>query len=152
MRILSLIAAFTIISWTTFADDCNQMTAVRNHFHAARSATKLQYFLKFTKKIDCDQAYPYYASAIMKQAEYVSSPLKKLKYFKQGKAMLEKHITEHPNDLEARYVRILVQKNVPSILGYSNNIPSDTRFIKSRIANSGLSVSYKKTILKYIKS
>lgn len=152
MKAFFIMTVLSCLAIQGIASNCNDMSAVRNKFHAAGGAKKLQLFLSFVKKTDCPQAYPYMATAIMKQAEYVSSPLKKLQYFKKGKAMLENYIVKYPSDLEARYVRVMVQKNVPSILGYSDKILSDKKFIYAHISSSGLSGSYQKTILKYIKS
>lgn len=129
-----------------------EMTKTRNLFHVARTKSKLQTFLTYVKKVDCKNAKPYYASAIMQQAEYTINPIMKLKHFNKGKAMLESFIKKHPNNIEARYVRILVQNSVPSILGYKSNILADKQFIKSELGNSKISASYRKTILKYINS
>lgn len=134
-----------------FAQGCEKMTEVRNQFHKARSEKTVASFLSFAKKISCTKATPYVATATMRQAEFVNSPIQKLRYFKKGKAVLEQYIDQHPTDIEARYVRILVQKNIPSLLGYSSDIESDQKYIRAHIDHSNLSASYKKTILKYIK-
>ncbi len=79
--------------------------------------------------MSCDQAEPYLACAIMQRAEHSLWPPTQLKYFNQGKDMLEAYITNYPDDMEARYVRLLVQQGCPSFLGYTNQIQEDVRFI-----------------------
>ncbi|MBC7451291.1 MAG: hypothetical protein H7259_07355 [Cytophagales bacterium] len=68
-------------------------------------------------------------------AEHTSNPMKKLSYFNEGKSKLEKAIAALPLDVELRYLRLMLQLNVPSLLGYSGNISSDRAYIVQHIAS-----------------
>lgn len=63
-------------------------------------------------------------------ANHVFNPVSKLNTFNEGKRNIEKAIKSDPNSLELRFVRLSVQKNAPSFLGYSSEIEEDERFIK----------------------
>lgn len=62
-------------------------------------------------------------------ANHVFNPLSKLKTFKEGKKNIEKAIEKEPENVELRFIRLSVQKNAPSFLGYTSNIHEDTEFI-----------------------
>ena len=128
------------------------IVSIRTAYHKIRTEKQLEQFIKKFHGIDAEEAQPYLASAIMQKAQYAFLPTSKLKYFKQGKKQLESFIQNNPNNLEARYVRVLVQSNVPEILGYKNNIKSDIEFIKSHIKASKLPADYQKVMLTHIKN
>lgn len=64
-------------------------------------------------------------------ANHVINPISKLKTFKNGKKNLEKAAEMKPNNIEIRFLRLSVQKNAPSFLGYNKEIEEDTDFIKT---------------------
>ncbi|MCT1530497.1 hypothetical protein M3B46_05785 [Sphingobacterium daejeonense] len=64
-------------------------------------------------------------------ANHVFNPINKLKTFKEGKNKIEKAIKLDPENVELRFIRLSIQKNAPSFLGYNSNINSDKEFIKS---------------------
>lgn len=71
----------------------------------------------------------YKSSATMMMARYASNPFSKLSYFNKGKKMLEKAVKADMNNIELRSLRFLVQSNVPSFLGYNDEIDLDKSFI-----------------------
>ena len=86
----------------------------------------------------------------MQTAEHAFLPTKKLKKSKQGKKRLEVFIETNPTNIEARYIRALVQSAIPRFLGYHNEIESDIEFVKLKIDASDIPKDYKKLILKNI--
>lgn len=66
-------------------------------------------------------------------AKYVNNPFSKLKTFKKGKNKIEDAVKQSPNNVEILYLRLSVQKNAPSFLGYNSNIKEDTEFIKKNL-------------------
>ena len=131
-------------------EDCKNIQTIRNEYHQISSEEKLETYIETLNKSKCELTKPYLASAIMQSAEYAFWPTKKLKQFNQGKKMLESFIENNSNNLEARYIRILVQSEVPKFLGYNKNIKSDIKFIKLKIDESNLPKKYKNLILKNI--
>ncbi|WP_148304557.1 hypothetical protein [Formosa agariphila] len=130
--------------------DCSVMPEVRADFHAILSEEALEQFIADMDNIACDLKTPYLASATMWQAEYTSWPFRKLNYFRAGKQILEDFIASNPNNIEARYVRLLCQLNAPGFLNY-NNIEEDRAFINANISTANLSEDYKKIMLFNIK-
>jgi hypothetical protein len=65
----------------------------------------------------------------MALAKYMYNPLAKLSAFNVGKKGLEAALSMDSSSIEVRYIRLTIQDNVPSILGYSGNIKSDRRFL-----------------------
>jgi hypothetical protein len=126
------------------------MQTIRNDFHSINSEEKLEVFIESITKSECESKTPYLAYSIMQTAQYAFWPTKKLKNFNRGKKMLESFIQKNPDNIEARYVRILVQSEVPGILGYNNEIEADIQLVKKYIGNSNLPKVYQDLILKNI--
>lgn len=77
----------------------------------------------------------YYASAIMTSAKYKFNPASKLSLFNEGKSLLEKAIAVDTSSVETRYIRFVLQSNVPSILNYNKQIITDRKYILSNLGN-----------------
>ena len=71
----------------------------------------------------------YYGVVEATLAEHSFNPLKKMSYFNNGKDRLEKAIVDDNLNVELRYLRLIIQLNVPSFLGYSSNIGMDKEHI-----------------------
>ncbi|WBU89864.1 hypothetical protein [Cellulophaga omnivescoria] len=146
MKLFFLLFAIIYNQYT----DCSNLDNVRNTFHTIKTNNDLKQFIEASKKINCNKVTPYIASCTMKKAEFTVWPFRKLAYFNEGKKTLEDYIKTYPNDIEARYVRYLVQNNIPSFLGYNTRIAADKKFILDNLNASPLPKSYKKVILKNI--
>ncbi|WDF70619.1 hypothetical protein PQ465_09640 [Sphingobacterium oryzagri] len=75
----------------------------------------------------------YEAAYYMFMAKHSGNPLKKMSYFKDGKKMLDKEIAANPNNVELRYIRLLIQYYTPSYLGYRGNIEEDKDFLMNNL-------------------
>lgn len=91
--------------------------------------------------------YAYEGLANTMMAKYQVFPTSKLSSFNKGKAMIDKSINKYPNNLELRYIRLLVQLNAPSFLGYNNSINEDCDFIINNITTSDISSFWKKKFI-----
>jgi hypothetical protein len=129
---------------------CLELNECRNDYHNINSEIKLEAFLKKYEKSDCKTLTPYLASATMMKAEYVLNPLKKLSYFNKGKNTLEAFIKKNPSSVDARYVRIMTQNNIPKFLNYSSEMKNDIKFVKANISKSDIPQEMINTILKNI--
>lgn len=76
----------------------------------------------------------YEGSAVMMMANHVFNPFSKWSYFKRGKRMLQKAIKSDKKNIELRFLRFTIQKNLPSFLGYDDHIKTDKKFIISNIS------------------
>jgi hypothetical protein len=72
----------------------------------------------------------YKASAKMMLAKYYWNPYTKYMSFVEGRDALEKLIANNVDNFELRYLRLIIQSNCPSFLGYSDQIKTDKEFVK----------------------
>ncbi len=112
--------------------------SVRTRFHLAidqskASAELLQYLAEQHPKSTYLQAYE--AALYMVNAKYLFMPTAKYASFKKGKNQLETLIINNPNTVEFRYLRLIIQKNAPKILGYSNQQTADQLFLLNQYKN-----------------
>ena len=113
----------------------NYMALLRTAFHNTDTESKLTAFLTKYKGDERVEGKPYLYCGIMQMANYTMNPYKKLDYFNKGKQALESHISKYPQQIDARYVRVLIQSKAPRILNYYQNIQSDISFIKKKGVN-----------------
>ena len=101
---------------------------VRNMFH---ETSHTEESLKSIISVDSDAndmiSIAYKGLCEAKMAEYSFFPNSKLSHFNKGKSGIEIAVSENPNNAELRYIRLLLQLNVPSFLGYGDNIEDDFR-------------------------
>ena len=88
----------------------------------------------------------YQAAATCMMANYVFSPTSKLKYFNEGKQLLETLILAEKT-VEKVYIRLLIQLNVPRILNYHKNIEADIIYLEKYLVEAPINLAYKKTML-----
>lgn len=71
----------------------------------------------------------YSASASMILADHYWNPISKLNSFLEGKERLEAIIASHPELFELRFLRLLIQSQVPEVMNYTMNIEEDKKFL-----------------------
>lgn len=93
----------------------------------------------------------YRGAATMVLAKHSLNPISKLEYFNRGKSILEAAIARDTFKLESRFLRYSIQKNAPSVLGYSTMIERDQSFLMANVDRcsdaelKGMISSYLKT-------
>ena len=65
--------------------------------------------------------------------KHAFNPVNKVSYFNKGKKVLEEALAIAPDNVELRYLRLTLQENVPSFLGYSDRIKEDRAFIRAKL-------------------
>ena len=60
----------------------------------------------------------------------------KLKMFKEGRYLLETEIETLPNNIEWRFLRLIIQENAPKIVKYNGQLKSDAEFIESNFGSA----------------
>jgi len=78
----------------------------------------------------------YLGGAKMAMANHCYMPNNKLKYFNEGKNLLQSAIIAAPNNIELRFIRFSIQCNVPSFLGYSSNLEADKTSLINHLKSS----------------
>lgn len=91
-------------------------------------AQEIEYITKY-KKSDSTEIQAYVISLEMKQAEYKVLPWQKLNTFSKGKAKLEQLIKKEPKNANLRYVRLVIQEQLPKMLNYNSDIENDKHFL-----------------------
>ncbi len=71
----------------------------------------------------------YRASILMIKARFTLSPFQKYAFFLEGKKALQEILESHPEEIEIRFIRISIQKNLPVFLGY-NHLDSDKAWLE----------------------
>ncbi len=87
---------------------------------------------------------------IMKRAGIGGNPVYKLWLFRKGHGLLEDAIKENPNNIEFRFLRLMIQENAPGFLGYDDSKEIDSEYIRN--AYKSLPENLQKAILDYNKT
>lgn len=124
MKTISIVALFiTTICATTFAPIIYE--ALRSE-DIETVDTALNFLSEQEESITVKA---YTGTLLMKRAEFLGSPGKKLDSFKEGHALLEEAIAQDPNNAELRFLRLSIQENAPKILTYFNEIDEDKAIV-----------------------
>ena len=102
-------------------------------YHKADTKEKELVFINKYKSSDKISVKGYVVSLQMKQAKHKFFPWKKLAVFNQGKKKLETLIKENPNNTDLRYLRLVIQENIPAILNYKSSIKIDKEFLSQKL-------------------
>jgi hypothetical protein len=129
---LKLVIFLLIFSKT--ADSCTaNISEIRELFYKAiykeSSAEEMLNKLEKTTPSSDPVLAGYKGIAFMLLAKYAFSPLNKYNYFIKGKFYIESAIQNDPKNIELRYLRLIVQNNVPSFLMYSGKLQEDKNAI-----------------------
>lgn len=120
---------------------------VRNQFPNIDNLEQAEYFMELLKNETSPEAKGYNAAMNFMKSRYVTFPFTKLKYFKEGKNELDEVIKNNPRNVEIRYLRFLMQKQIPEFLGYHENIKEDFLMILKGLNMSNLKFEQKVKIL-----
>ena len=120
---------------------------VRNQFPEISSEEQADNFIKQLNEDISTEAKGYIAAMNFMKSRFVKNPFTKFKYFKIGKTTLDQVILSNPKNVEMRYIRYLMQKQIPDFLGYHENISEDFNTIVDQIEESNLNHEFKLKIL-----
>lgn len=143
MKIVTLL----LISILFFQPNSN-VEKVRKQFPEISTEEQADAFIEELKNDDSAEAKGYTAAMVFMKSRFVTFPFTKLKYFKKGKTILDETIIESPSNIEIRYIRFLMQKQIPDFLGYNDNIKEDFNVIVDGIKMSNLQSEMKSEIVK----
>jgi hypothetical protein len=77
----------------------------------------------------------YRGTLLMKKADFVNGSKKKLETFNEGQELLEEAIEQDTNNVEYRFLRLIIQEHAPKILHYDENIDEDKSYIIDNYKN-----------------
>jgi len=131
MKTLALISAL-IVATTVHALDLEYIR--KNYSKAVNDESLCKSFIDKLSKNTESQVHLAYLGAFQTiWANHVFNPVSKLSSFNKGRFFIEAAVKKEPDNVEIRFVRLSVQKNCPSFLGYSSNIAADKKFLKSNL-------------------
>ena len=146
---LLFIFIFCIIQST----ENKNIALLRNlYFQAAKNEASAIQLIAVTKNEESNsviKAYNGVGKILM--AKYYANPYSKLKTFNEGKEILESAIKTDALNPELRFLRLSIQKNIPSFLGYHKNIAQDKSYLIQQLA-SIKDEQLKSIISNYLKS
>lgn len=133
-----------------WAQDALSLDRLRQNFQEINSEDDIEQILEMS--IDSEDpsaqtAKAYQAASTCMMAQYGFSPIKKIKYFNQGKSSLEKLIAEQKT-AENVYLRLLIQLNSPRLMNYYKNIDEDIAYLESELPGAKIDVEYKYTMIR----
>ena len=131
-----------------FFQPSSSVEEVRKQFPEISTEEQADAFIEELKNDDSAEAKGYTAAMVFMKSRFVTFPFTKLKYFKKGKTILDETIIESPSNIEIRYIRFLMQKQIPDFLGYNDNIKEDFNVIVDGIKMSNLQSEMKSEIVK----
>lgn len=139
---------FTVILfYSLFSQPISNVDRVRNKFPNIVSKDQADAFIMELKNDNSPESKAYIAAMIFMKSRFVKFPFTKMKYFKEGKNLLDETILKNPENIEIRYIRFLMQKEIPSFLGYDKNINEDFEVILNGVTISRLNLDLKLKIL-----
>lgn len=145
----ALIVLVLLIFQSLHSQENPTLNQIREDFESIRDGDDIEELLK----VSVDQTGPdamtiqaYQAASTCMMAEHVFSPLKKLKYFNEGKNELERLIDQEKT-VESVYCRLLVQLNVPKILNYYDEIDADIAFLTAELPMAKIDLEYKNKMI-----
>lgn len=125
---------FLLLIMVIFTGSNYELPAIRqNYISAAVSEVSAGAFHKSFESIDQNHTnstlVAYKAASIVLLAKYEDGVFAKMRFFNQGKKLLEATIKKYPDNYEARLIRFNIQDNVPWITGYTGNMNEDKAFL-----------------------
>ncbi|RME13745.1 MAG: hypothetical protein D6799_07750, partial [Bacteroidetes bacterium] len=112
--------------------------------------------LEYIKKLENDPApeiQGYRAMFSFMMANHAIDPFSKWHYFSKGRKILEEQINQHPDNTELRFLRFVIQCNIPSILGYSDKISQDKELLLNALKSNQIKdEDLKQRIVLFLKS
>lgn len=115
-------------------------------FHKLNTKKEEVQFMNKYNEVTSPTIQAYVCAVKMKQAEYAFNPISKMKIFNTTKKKLEVLIKENPNNIDLRYVRLMLQERIPSFLGYNKAIENDKKFLTTKLKAKHISKDLEKYI------
>ncbi|WP_335965175.1 hypothetical protein [Galbibacter sp. PAP.153] len=100
---------------------------------AGKDNAKIIYFNSLTANVSIENnnatLVAYKGAALTLQAKIAKKVKEKKTLFKEGVAYIEKAIKKNPDEIETRFIRLVIQENTPEILKYKSKIEEDKEFV-----------------------
>ncbi len=110
---------------------------MRNTFQACTTKEFTETFYnRLNDQSGTDPIYSGYKGAVIAlRAKYNPNPIKKFNFCKEGLNLISIAIGDSPFDLELRYLRLIIESNIPTFLGMNNNVQEDKNVIMKNLGS-----------------
>ncbi len=133
----------------------NDIESVREmYYHSIEDDKVANKFLNYFDTVDVKNnatLMGYNAVANFVQSKHSWNPYTKLEHFNAGKVQLEYAIIQEDENIELRFLRLSIQENLPSFLGYNSQIKADRSFLVDHL-DQILDEDLKSKISTYLKT
>lgn len=96
---------------------------------AAKTVQELDVALAALENTQLAGKLAYEGALLMKKSGLLKGPSQKLKVFKSGREKLETAIRKDSGNIEYRFLRLMIQENVPKVVGYKKDIEVDSTLV-----------------------
>ena len=144
-RLAFLFSILLCISTQLFAQNIAEMRGI--FYEAVKNPSAAENYKSVPPELKSSQPLiiAYFGGLKTMMANTVSNPYKKLKFFNEGKDLIEKAVNENKTDWEIRFVRFMIQCKIPSFLLY-NNINEDKKIILEELSKKDKHDNYVKKV------
>jgi len=100
----------------------------RANFYSIMSSGKIKDVnqeLSAVRASQIKEKQAYEGALLMRKAGLIKIPAEKLHFFKLGYIKMEGAISDNPDNVEYRFLRLTIQENAPHIVKYYHQIPTD---------------------------
>lgn len=152
MNLKTVLTLFLILPVCTLYAQESSKNIERSAYYdvfASKDVEAIDAQLNLLEELTFKEKEAFEGALLMKKAEVVQGPAKKLSLFKSGHEKLEKAISEDSSNTEYRFLRLIIQENAPKILGYHNEVEEDSAHIMDHIKE--LSSTIQEAVLDYSK-
>ncbi len=125
----------------------------RSGFYAALASESLDTInaeLASIAKLSLSTKEAFEGTLLIRKAGLVFNPGSKLSLFKSGHKKLDNAIVKESSNAELRFLRLMIQENVPRILNYRKEIDEDSKVVRSSFKS--LPAVVQKEIVNYSKT
>ena len=134
MNLIAMSISFSLLGSIYMSNPT--LTDIRSAYIDACNSGVCDAFFGYTNNVN-DVSTPevdgYKSMVLFLEAKESHNPFKKYKLFSQGRESLELLINRYPSNIELRYLRLGIQRNSPSFLGYNSHIKLDEEFLNDHI-------------------
>lgn len=106
----------------------------KSTFYSALSSNKIDVInSQFTllKGVSMIEKEAYEGALLMRKSGLVKTAKEKLDLFKSGRIKLEKAISKNKDNIEFRFLRVIIQEHAPKIVKYKKELEADAMLIRA---------------------
>ncbi len=153
MRFSAIISLLFLFPGTIVQAEKMGQNFDRSVFYAAMSSDKLDIVnsqLVILKGLSLIEKEAFEGALLMRKSGLVKTAKEKLDLFKSGRSKLEKVISKNADNIEFRFLRVIIQEHAPRIVKYKSQLADDSKLINTNFKT--LSALLQQVILDYSKN